>query len=81
VVSTLSEKISEYIIELKQSKIQQDVIELVKERIADSIAVMIGAYDAPPVRIIRESLKDFVGKGVTGIGLGKLSPDHAAFLN
>ena len=77
----LAEKIADYVVELRDSKIPKDVIRLVKERVIDSIGVALGAFDAPPVVIARKVLSGFDGKGSVGIGVGQMSPDHAAFLN
>ena len=49
---TLAEKIAEYVLDLKEREIPEDIKYLVKERIVDSIGVMIGAYDATPIKII-----------------------------
>lgn len=78
---TLAEKIAEYVLDLKGKEIPEDIKYLVKERIVDSIGVMIGAYDAAPIKIIRDLLSHFDGRGATGVGIGETSPDHAAFLN
>jgi len=76
-----SEIIADYIVDLRDRKISDKVIRLVKERLVDSIAVALGAYNAPPVEIARKVLREFDGKGALGIGIGEISPDHAAFLN
>ena len=77
----LAEKIADYVVRLKEGKLSDDIIRLVKERVVDSVGVALGAYDAPPIRISRELLKKFGGSGAQGIGVGQLTPDHAAFLN
>ena len=77
----LSEKIAQYIEDIKTRKIPPEVVRLVKERLVDSIAVALGAYDAPPVKISRAVVERLGGKGAVAIGVGEASPDHAAFLN
>ncbi len=77
----LSEKIAEYVTGIKDRKLPQDVIRLVKERVVDSIAVSLGAFDAPPVAISRKVVEALGGKGAIAIGVGDATPDHAAFLN
>lgn len=77
----LSEKIAKYIEDIKDRKLPKDVVRLVKERVVDSIAVALGAYDALPVVITRKLVESLGGKGAIAIGVGEASPDHAAFLN
>ncbi len=77
----LAEKIANYVVKLRETDLPKDVIRLVKERVVDSIGVAIGAYNAPPVTIARNVLSKFGGEGAIGVGVGPLTPDHAAFLN
>lgn len=77
----LSEKIAEYLTEIKDRKLPQDIIRLVKERVVDSIGVALGAFNASPVVITRRVVQALGGKGAIAIGVGEATPDHAAFLN
>lgn len=76
-----SERIAEYAVRIRDERIPSDVVKLVKERLVDSIAVALGAYNAKPVAITRKIMGEIGGRGAIGIGVGELSPDHAAFLN
>jgi len=77
----LSEKIAEYIVDIRDRKLPKDVVRLVKERVVDSIGVALGAFNAPPVEISRKVVESLGGKGALGIGVGEVSPELAAFLN
>ena len=77
----LAEKIADYVVKLREESMPEDVVRLVKERVIDSVGVALGAYSAPPVEVSRNLLKKFSVSGSQGIGVGQLSPDHAAFLN
>ena len=60
----------------------QDAVKALKIRLLDSIGCAIGAIEAPPVKIIKEQIKEFGGNELcTLIGGSKTSPDRAAFYN
>jgi 2-methylcitrate dehydratase len=73
-------QISEYVVNLKYGHLTKEVIQTAKERLLDSFAVAFAAYDAPPVRAMRNfALQYRVKNGATVFGTPYKAPvDYAA---
>ncbi len=80
----LARRIAEWAVSVTYSKLPAEVIEEVKKRVVDSLAVALGAFWEEPVRIARSiafaSASTTIPATVWGT-LHRSMPDHATFAN
>ncbi len=75
-------KLAEYSSNLKYSDIKEKVIHETKRKIIDSLGCAIGAFNAEPVKILREIASNIKSKDATILGtLNRTSVDMATFVN
>lgn len=73
-------QITEYVVNLKYGHLPREVVQTAKERLLDSFAVAFAAFNAPPVRAMRNfALQYRVNNGATVFGTKYKAPvDYAA---
>lgn len=75
-------ELAKFVNKASYDMMSQDVVKALKIRLLDSLGCAIGAIEAPPIKIIKEQIKEFGGKELcTLIGGSKTAPDRAAFYN
>jgi len=78
----LVEELAGFVHQVSYDTMSASAHEQIKIRIADALACAIGAVEGPPVRRIREQIRDFGGNPLcTLIGGDGAAPDLAAFYN
>jgi len=76
------ERLAEFATRASYEMLSEAAQEQLKIRVLDSLGCAIGALDGPPVRLVREYVKEFACAGRCRlIGDGCAAPDHAAFYN
>jgi len=76
------EDLAGFVVRSSWDDLSEEMREILKARILDSIGCAIGALDGAPVRIIREQISDFGGRELCSmIGGGRTAPDLAALHN
>lgn len=76
------EKLANFVTGARYEQLTAEVVEALKIRTLDSFACAFGALDSPVIALLQAHLGDFGGSPLTTlIGLGKSSPDRAAFYN
>ena len=79
---TLAERIADYVRAFDAAALPEAVIACVRQRLLDSLACALGAYDSPPVGVARAlaAAVPVPRSSVLGTGL-RTTPDLAAFAN
>jgi 2-methylcitrate dehydratase len=80
---TVSEYLSHYAYSLRFTDLPKDVVHEAKRRVIDSLGCALGAYDAEPCKIVRNTARSIkTGKGATVLGTSyRTLPELAAFAN
>ncbi len=80
----LARRIAEWVQTVSFDKLPGDVVEEVKKRVVDSLAVALGAFNEEPVRIARSIALSTTSTSLPATVWGTLhrsTPDHATFAN
>lgn len=79
---TLARDLASFVVKASYGDISHSTGTQLKIRVLDSLGCAMGALRGEPVKLVREQIEDFGGKGLcTLIGGGRSSPDRAAFYN
>ena len=80
---TIAGNLAEYVNSMRYEDLDEKVIHEAKRRIIDALGCSIGAFNAEPVRIVREMAKNVAGKKSATILCTKYktTPELAAFVN
>ena len=79
----LAERLSDYALSLRYRDLGGDVVLEAKKRVLDAVGCAIGAFEEPPIRAARRTVRENTHGGTATI-LGtkwKSTPDMAAFVN
>lgn len=79
---TLAERLARYACAFDAERVPEPVLACVRQRLLDSLACALGAYDAAPVRVARRVAAAAPAHGASVFGThGLTTPDLAAFAN
>ena len=79
---TVAQELASFIVRASYDDLSEEARHQMKVRVLDSLGCAIAAVEGEPIRLIREQIEDFGGKGhCTLIGGGRTSPDRAALYN
>lgn len=79
---TQAEQLAAFVVGMRYEDLSQEACHQLKIHILDALGCAFGAFDGPPIKMLRAQLDDFDGKPlVTLIAGGKTAPDRAALYN
>ena len=79
---TQVEQLADFVARMTYNDLSEEARRQLKIRVLDALGCAIGAFEGPPISMLRAQLEDFGGRPlVTLIGGGKTAPDRVALYN